>query len=200
MLNLKRIAPLILLLYSGAVLAHSREAAGFVSGFARPFLGIDHLLAMISVGVISARIGGAYIWGIPALFVLSMVVGGVLGAYGVPLPMVEWGIALSVLVLGVATMVVHRAGAAVLAVVMTFVALFGALHGHAHGTEMPGSISPVFYSTGFVTSTSSIHLLGVYVGFLPGKAQRLVKLPSYVGSAIAIAGLFILLNLAGSQD
>jgi urease accessory protein len=194
---MKRCLPLLLLFCPSLAQAHARDAAGFISGFAHPFFGLDHLLAMVSVGVISARIGGRYILGIPALFVACMVLGGVLGANAVPLPMVEWGIALSVLVLGAAIAIAHRTNRMTLAVVMTFVSLFGALHGHAHGVEMPSSISPVFYSLGFVTSTSIIHLLGVYVGYLPGRVERFAKLPSYMGGAIATIGLFILFNLTG---
>lgn len=185
----------ILVLVPRAALAHSREAAGFISGFVHPFLGVDHLLAMLSVGVISARIGGAYIWRIPALFVSAMVAGGVIGAWGIALPMVEWGIGLSVLVLGGAIVVVQQGSRTILIVVMAFVAFFGTLHGHAHGAEMPASASPPFYSAGFVVSTTLVHLLGVLLGRLPGKAARFRKLPSYVGSAITIGGILILYGL-----
>ena len=182
-----------------AALAHSREAAGFVSGFLHPLLGLDHLLAMISVGVVSARIGHGYVWKIPAIFVCSMLAGGLLGAYGVSLPLVEWGIALSVLVLGLAIVLVHRAGTSMLATVMAFVALFGTLHGHAHGAEMPVSLSPAFYSSGFVVSTSAIHLLGVYIGMRPARLSRFARLPAIVGGCIAVAGVFILYGLIGDR-
>ncbi|WP_179957671.1 HupE/UreJ family protein [Exilibacterium tricleocarpae] len=193
-----RLIVVMLAFYHPLAMAHSREAAGFISGFLHPLFGPDHLLAMLGVGIISARIDGHYIWSIPGLFVLFMVLGGILGANGILFPMVEWGIALSVLVLGIAIIVVKRANISLLMVVMLFVAFFGFLHGHAHGVEMPDSISPYYYSFGFVISTSLIHILGVLIGHFSTKRQRLEKMPSYVGGFMAVAGCLILYGLTQS--
>lgn len=185
----------LLLFFPAAALAHSKDAAGFVSGFTHPIFGPDHLLAMLGVGFVSARIEGHYIWSIPALFVFCMVFGGILGANGIMFPMVEFGIALSVIVLGLLTVFLKNVNNILIAILMVFVAFFGALHGHAHGVEMPDSISPIFYTVGFVVSTTLIHLLGVYLGHLPNKKESFSKLPTYVGSFMAVAGCFIFIGL-----
>src|SRR4029453_2610733 len=130
--------------------------AGLMAGLMHPVFGPDHLLAMISVGVVSVQLGGANIWRIPLAFVGAMVLGAVLGFQQVPLPHAELGIAASVLVLGLGIVVAHR-GLSPWPITM-LVAFFGALHGHAHGAEIPGSVSPALYTLGFVISTSVLHI------------------------------------------
>jgi urease accessory protein len=184
-----------LLTFSVTASAHNKEAVGFISGFTHPLFGPDHLLAMLGVGLISARIAGHYIWSVPALFVTFMVIGGVFGVNGFELPLVEWGIAVSVIVLGVANLLVRSTTRLLLAMVMSGVAFFGLLHGYAHGAEMPQSISPLFYSVGFITSTTLIHLCGVYIGHVSCKLDRLAKVPSYLGGVMTLAGCVILFGL-----
>lgn len=188
----------ILVLIPLNALAHTEEAGtGFLAGLLHPILGTDHLLAMLSVGIVSAQFGGRSVWLVPALFVCFMVTGGLAGAFGFELPYVEVGIALSVIMLGVGISVAHsgRKGRWLIPCAMIFVALFGFLHGHAHGVEMPQSASPVYYSFGFVISTTGIHLMGVLIGFLFTVKERMRKVSPALGFAIAGAGCYILANL-----
>lgn len=183
-----------LLLIPTAVFAHTEgDGQGFISGILHPVLGYDHLLAMLSVGILSAQLGGNRIWTVPSLFVLSMVAGGILGFNHVLFPFVEAGVACSVIVLGVGIMLAHKETNVIL--IMLFVAFFGALHGHAHGVEMPKAASPVFYSFGFVVSTSLIHLLGVFVGHTLTVQEKLQRALTFVGAMVSGAGLFILYGL-----
>ena len=138
-------------------------AGGFVSGFAHPLSGWDHLLAMVAVGLWGAFLGRPLIYLLPVTFPLMMVVGAMLGMFGLFTAHVEFGIALSVVALGGCVAAAWRApiGAAV-AIVATF-ALF---HGFAHGRELPSAADPVGYSTGFVLATGLLHLAGIAIGLL----------------------------------
>ena len=196
MIAYKRIAVLALgtLLLPVVALAHSEtDGSGFVSGFLHPIFGYDHLLAMLSVGIVSAQLGGRAIWTVPAVFVLSMIAGGVIGVLQIPLPFVEHGVALSVIVLGIGIIFAQKQRNVML--IMLFVSFFGMLHGHAHGVEMPKSASPVYYSFGFVTSTSLIHLLGVFVGYTLTSKLMWQKVLAYMGGAVSLIGCFLFLNL-----
>ena len=115
--------PLIYILHTGT-------QGGALAGFLHPLLGLDHLLAMVAVGMLSAQIGGRAIWTVPAVFVAAMALGGAIGLGGIGLPFVEYGITGSVLALGIAILL---QGNIPLAVAMLFVAFFGIFHGHAHG-------------------------------------------------------------------
>src|SRR5262245_22655719 len=110
------------------------DTNGFVQGFMHPISGIDHLLAMVAVGLFAARLGGNAKWVVPLTFVLVMTLTGVLGMTGVSIPFVEIGIALSVIVLGLA--VASQSGLP-LTVAVALVGFFAIFHGHAHGAEMP---------------------------------------------------------------
>lgn len=141
-------------------LAHTGHGiGGFASGAAHPFLGLDHLLAMVMVGLWAAQ--QQDLWrrlAPPLAFVAAMAVGGYLGQAGVALPQVETGIALSVLGLGLLTAFAVRLPlAASLAVIGGF-ALF---HGHAHGAEMP-AVALWTYMPGFILSTAALHALGYF--------------------------------------
>ena len=174
--------------------AHSgNDGSGFVAGFLHPIFGYDHLLAMLSVGIVSAQLGGRAIWTVPSLFVTSMVVGGALGVMQVAFPLVEEGVALSVIILGLG--IIFSRQQRNVPLTMLFVAFFGALHGHAHGVEMPNSASPIYYSFGFVVSTSLIHLLGVLVGYTLTHQNRLQRGLTYLGAAVSGVGCFILVGL-----
>src|SRR5262249_30702055 len=85
-------------------LAHITQGpiGGFAGGFAHPLTGLDHFLAMFAVGVWGAQMGGRSVWMLPVAFPLVMTVGGIAGMAGLVLPYVEIGIALSILVLGLA--------------------------------------------------------------------------------------------------
>lgn len=154
-------------------LAHTgqRLVDGFASGFTHPFSGIDHLLAMVGVGLWAALWSPRHVWKLPVAFVLVMVLGGGLGAFGIPLAGTEIGIAASVLLLG--GFVATRARLSpVPAVLLT--GLFGLFHGYAHGLEMRAGVDFAGYAAGFVAATASLHLLGFLFGrsLLPGAFRR----------------------------
>jgi len=179
---------------SGPAFAHDEVAggAGFLAGLFHPVLGFDHLLAMLSVGVLSAQIGGRAIWYIPTTFVLAMVVGGFVGMQNISLLAVEAGIAMSVLVLG-GTLAAERHIPEWLAAAV--VAVFGVFHGHAHGTEMPMIANPWLYGLGFVVGTSIIHVTGVFIGFAFRKLNRGNYFLRATGLGIAVFGAYILITL-----
>ena len=142
---------------------------GFIHGFLHPLGGLDHILAMVAVGLFAARLGGRALWLVPASFVVTMAVAGVAGMAGFALPYVEAGIALSILVLGAAialemTMPVAAA--------MGLVAFFAVFHGHAHGAEMPETMSGLAYGAGFVAATAALHALGIGLGLFIGRTRR----------------------------
>lgn len=171
-----------------AVLAHSADSTrGFLDGLLHPVFGPDHFLAMLSVGIVSAQLGGRYIWIVPTVFVTAMVSGAVFGIYGYVWPATELGIALSVLTLGLAIVLVRdkRYGWPIMAIT----AVFGSLHGHAHGLEMPGSADPVFYAGGFLLGTTSIHVLGVLIGHTLTVRRSRTLFLRILGGMIAVAGV-----------
>jgi len=154
----------LLLLWSRAD-AHVQggEASGFLSGIEHPVSGLDHVLAMVAVGLWGAQLGAPAMWLLPVTFPLVMAVGGMLGLAGVPLPGVEIGIALSALLLGAMVLAAARPHLAVAAAIVGFFAIF---HGHAHGTELPEGQSGLLYSMGFVMATGGLHALGIAIGLV----------------------------------
>jgi urease accessory protein len=170
--------------------AHTfKGETGFVSGIFHPVLGFDHLLAMLSVGIVSAQIGGRSIWTVPLTFVTVMGLGGFLGMQNIPLPGVEYGIAASVLLLGLA---VARGKAINPFLAHLGVAFFGVFHGHAHGAEMPAMASPLVFSMGFLLGTAAIHLTGVSVGLVARLIKNGPQTLRYFGAGIAGIGVYIL--------
>jgi urease accessory protein len=154
--------PIIVLtsLFPTAVFAHpgTSDTVGFIHGFAHPLSGIDHILAMLAVGVLACVLGGRALWLVPLSFVLMMVVGFLLGAGGLDLPFVELGIALSSLAIGGAAAIGRpmRVAAA-----MALVGVFAVFHGHAHGIEMPENAGGLLYALGFVLAAASLHAAGI---------------------------------------
>ena len=185
---------LVLTAWAGNAEAHvvAGEASGFFSGVLHPVSGLDHILAMVSVGVWGAQLGAPAIWILPVTFPVMMAFGGLIGFLGVPLPATEIGIALSMVVLGAAVMLEARPP---LAVVMAIVAFFAIFHGYAHGTELPHGESAMLYSLGFVVATGFLHLIGITIGFLHrwswGKHVLRVA-----GSAVSLAGALFLWSAA----
>ncbi|MBE9639400.1 HupE/UreJ family protein [Salipiger mangrovisoli] len=166
--SLSAVAAVLALVTLGAAspaFAHSGgvAAGGFVTGFLHPILGWDHVIAMVAVGLWGAFLGKPAIWLLPVTFPLVMALGGMLGAVGVPLPGIETGIAASGLVIGLAVLFAARPPLPVAAVI---VAVFAIFHGHAHGTEMPGAVSPLAFAGGFVIGTGLLHLCGIGFGML----------------------------------
>lgn len=175
-----------LLLLASPAAAHVglSHVTGFMAGVTHPLSGLDHLTAMIAVGLWAKQNDKPII--IPAAFVSTMILGGALGMAHVPIPGVECGIAASVLVLGLLTasaMKVPTPAATLL------VALFALFHGAAHGAEMPASVGGFEYAKGFVISTALLHATGLLLGtVLQSKYTR------YAGAAIALTGVFLLVK------
>jgi urease accessory protein len=191
-LETHRIIPLLtaILLLAPSAFAHPQkgEAVGFLTGFRHPISGLDHVLAMIAVGLWGAQLGSPAIWVLPVAFPMVMAVGGMLGLMGVPLPGVEYGIALSAIMLGAAVMFEVRPPLGIAAALVGFFAIF---HGHAHGTELPPGQSALLYSMGFVIATGTLHAIGIGIGTIHrwswGKTALRVA-----GAMVAFGGAFFL--------
>lgn len=169
-------------------------SGGLLSGLLHPLSGIDHMIAMVAVGIWGAQLGAPAIWVLPITFPLVMAFGGVLGVLRIPLPMPEMAIALSALVLGAAVAIRLRVPFAAAAVV---VAVFAIFHGHAHGAELPNAANPLAYGVGFVVATGLLHLCGIAIGTLSRwpAGERLIQ---GLGAAIAALGCyFLVVSLGG---
>jgi urease accessory protein len=162
-------------------------AAGLADGFIHPVTGLDHLAAMLAVGLWAAQRGGRSIWLLPLAFVSVMTLGAVLGAAGVSLLLVEPAIVASVLVLGA---LLATAAPLPLAASVVVVGLCAVFHGHAHGAEMPATAGGLAFVAGFVSSTAGLHALGMGLGLaaLRGNLTRLVR---FAGGAIVVCGLYL---------
>jgi urease accessory protein len=161
---------------------------GFLSGFLHPFSGIDHLLAMVSVGLWGAFLGRPLIYVLPVVFPAMMVVGAIMGMFSVPMPPVELGIALSVLVLG--GCIALSVKAPVWAASM-IVAMFAVFHGYAHGKELPSAADPVSYSAGFVLATGLLHISGIGLGLINERPHGIAVTRS-MGGVVATLGVWFL--------
>ncbi len=164
----------------------------FLGGLTHPVLGLDHFLAMLSVGIVSAIIGGKAIWTVPGTFVTVMALGGWLGWQGLSVPavVIELGIALSVILLGAVIVADRRLKTGV---AMAAVAFFGFFHGLAHGTEIPAIARPFVYAGGFLFGTALIHLLGVLIGDIARRYPKGRPVVRVAGGGFVVAGaLFIL--------
>ncbi|MBX4935765.1 HupE/UreJ family protein [Rhizobium bangladeshense] len=170
------------------------DAAGFSHGFAHPMSGLDHVLAMVMVGVVAFQLGGRAIALLPVTFVLMMASGGALGVAGVALPYVETGIALSVVVLGIMVAINVRAP---LAAALAMAGLFAVFHGHAHGAEMPEDAAGAAYAAGFMMATGLLHGAGLALGYVIGRAgeRQAVFVTRAAGGVASLSGLGILAGL-----
>jgi len=165
---------------------HSSVAGGLL----HPVLGMDHLLAMVAVGLWAAQLGGRARWIVPSTFVSVMALGGALGANGVAPPFVEQGILASVFILGLLIVMAARLPLAGSAAIVGAFALF---HGAAHGAEMPATASGIGYGIGFMAATAALHLCGV----LGGELLRTAAQKSWVratGVAVITGGLVLALS------
>jgi urease accessory protein len=178
---------LAIVLLPGAARAHLDGGdAGLLNGLLHPVFGPDHLIAMISVGVVSVQLGGANIWRLPLAFVAAMTAGAALGMAQVSLPYAELGIAASVLVLGIGILVAGRGMSSW--PIVGLVLLFGACHGHAHGLEIPRSVSPALYTLGFVIGTAVLHIVGVVIGEVATLQHWLWRGLRLGGGAVSASG------------
>lgn len=182
-------------LLSQPALAHEQAgiAGGFASGFLHPLTGLDHMIAMVAVGIWGAQLGAPAIWVLPVTFPIVMAIGGVMGILKLPLPFQETAIALSALVLGAAVAVRLKTPFAVAAAI---VAVFAIFHGYAHGTELPHAANPLAYGIGFVVATGLLHLCGISIGLLLRWpiGERLIR---GMGAAIALLGCYFLVRSLG---
>ena len=186
---------LLLSLIPSTVYAHDGSNlpfGGFLSGLIHPVLGTDHFLAMLSVGILSAQIGGRAIWTVPATFVGVMAVGGALGLIGPGFQFIELGIAFSLIILGIVIAAERRLA---IGVAMTAVGVFATFHGYAHGTEVPQTAEPFLYALGFLTGTALIHILGVIIGDIAKHYESGKLILRGGGALVSIIGLLFAIGV-----
>ena len=164
---------------------------GFYDGISHPVLGLDHLLAMICVGIISAQIGGRAIWTVPFTFVSIMTIGGLFGFLLIvqEFYFVEVGIILSVILLGIAISIQKKIP---IFLIMIFVGIFGLFHGIAHGLEIPAASSPILFILGFICGTTALHIFGVIVGHLSLKTKMSLNLLRLTGIIFSVYGMYLI--------
>lgn len=174
------------------VFLHAYGGGGILSGFLHPILGLDHLLAMVAVGLISAQIGGKAIWTIPTAFVVAMAVGGIIGLLAIPLPVVEYGITGSVLILGLALLANKKLP---MWLIMIVVSLFAMFHGHAHGTELPELSQTIgliiAYVAGFLIATAGLHVVGALMGIMATRNKQGEMVLRIGGAVLAVVGVIL---------
>jgi urease accessory protein len=177
------------------VLAHDGgnvPFGGFLAGLVHPVLGYDHLLAMLSVGVLSAQIGGRAIWTVPATFVSVMAIGGVFGLIDIGLNVTELGIAISLVFLGT---VIAAERTLPVRVAMAGVGFFAIFHGYAHGTEIPTTAEPILFAFGFLTGTALIHIAGVVIGDIAKHYENGKVILRAGGGLIALVGVLFIFSI-----
>ncbi len=164
-------------------------AGGFVAGFQHPLLGLDHMLAMVSVGLWGAFLGRPLVIALPVLFPIAMAFGAAAGMVGLPIPPVEFGIAASVLTLGLMILLAVKASVPIACAVVAMFALF---HGYAHGIELPAAANPVGYTTGFILCTGLLHLTGIAIGMLKTLPAGTTALRTAGGVIAAFGAWFVM--------
>ena len=187
-LRLSLVAAFILVPALAQAHAQAGEASGFLTGFLHPLSGLDHIIAMVAVGLWGAQLGSPAIWMLPVTFPIVMAFGGFLSLIGVPIPGVEIGIALSGILLGAAVMIENRPP---LYVAAALVAIFAIFHGHAHGAELPPGVSGLTYSIGFVIATGLLHACGIGIGTIHRWSYGRFALRA-LGGLISAGGVFFL--------
>jgi urease accessory protein len=175
--------------------AHTEQgrADGLLAGLSHPVSGLDHVLAMVSVGLWGAQLGPPAVWLLPVTFPMVMACGGMLALVGVPLPGVEVGVALSGVLLGLAVLTEWRPRLLAAAVIVGFFAIF---HGHAHGSELPPGANGLLYSIGFVTATGTLHAVGIGIGVIHRWGWGRASLRVAGGLVAAVATFFVWRALA----
>jgi urease accessory protein len=181
---------ILMLFWPLAAWAHveSGQAGGFASGLLHPVSGLDHVLAMVAVGLWGAQLGQPAMWLLPVAFPMMMALGGMLGLIGVPVPGIEIGIAVSGIVLGALILGQMKMPTPVALGIVAFFAIF---HGHAHGTELAAGQNAILYSLGFVIATGTLHAVGITLGLIHRWNAGRVALRC-AGSLVLAGGLFFL--------
>jgi urease accessory protein len=179
--------PLLCMMIVGPALAHSEkgEAIDFWSGFTHPLFGLDHVVAMVAVGLWGAFLGAPALWILPVVFPLVMAIAGAAGVFGLPLVGIETGIALSAIALGA---MVAMAAKPPLWVAALLVGGFAVFHGYAHGAELPVGADAISFSMGFVIATGLLHLTGIAFGALSQWPNGRVAVRA-AGGVIALIGV-----------
>lgn len=183
------------------VLAHTGHPAhGLLDGVLHPLTGIDHLLAMVAVGIVAAlATDRRTAWRTPAAFLGGMVLGGALGLAGVAVPAVEVLIGVSVVVLGAVVVLASQRDHAMLrrleGALPVLAVLFGLAHGHAHGAELPETAVPLLYVIGFLVATASLHASGTLAGL---RLRDRPALRIALGSVVSAVGAALLVGLVGA--
>jgi urease accessory protein len=179
--------------FSTAALAHVGDHShmSFTEGLLHPFTGLDHVLAMVAVGLWASQLGGRALWLLPLTFPAVMAMGAALGLSGVTLPWVEIGIAGSVMVLGAVVALALRPS---LAISIPLIGAFALLHGYSHGVELPAGVSALSYGSGFIAATLVLHAIGIATGLIAGRLP--VRFAARTaGGAIAVLGVVLLVTL-----
>jgi urease accessory protein len=179
--------------FGTAALAHVGDHShmSFTEGLLHPFSGLDHVLAMVAVGLWASQLGGRALWLLPLTFLVVMAAGAALGLSGVTLPWVEIGIAGSVMVLGAVVALKLRPS---LAISIPLIGAFALLHGYSHGIELPASASALSYGAGFIAATLVLHAVGIATGLIAGRLP--VRFAARTtGGAIAVLGAVLLVML-----
>jgi urease accessory protein len=184
------VAARVVLLVPAIAYAHAQAGAatGFLTGFEHPISGLDHVLAMVAVGLWGAQLGAPAIWQLPVAFPMMMAVGGFLGLVGLPLPGAEIGIALSAILLGAMVILEARPP---LPLAVALVGFFAIFHGYAHGRELPPGANGLTYSIGFVVATGCLHAVGIGIGLIHRWATGRIAL-RLAGALVAVAGVHFL--------
>jgi urease accessory protein len=186
----------VLLVLTAPALAHTGAGVtlGLQSGLLHPITGLDHVAAMVAVGLWGAQLGAPAIWVLPITFPLVMALGGLVGVAGVLLAFPEEAVALSGVVLGVLVALQVRPALWIAAVVVGVFAIF---HGYAHGRELPDAADPLAFGVGFVVATGLLHLCGILIGLLVRLpvGERVIR---GCGAAIGCVGAYFLLTALGA--
>lgn len=185
---------IFLILAPAAALAHPGHdgAGGLVHGFVHPVTGIDHVLAMIAVGVLAALYGGRALWLVPMSFLFVIAAAGAIGIAGIPVQIVEAGIGLSIVVLGL--MIAFQTKPPTL-VAMAIVGFFALFHGYAHGSEMPNGLAGLSFATGFLIATALLLSAGAGLGLLLQRRSLSRRLIQAGGGATALVGIAVLTSV-----
>jgi len=190
--QLRLLLLLFLIILPSLVFAHSGDGPhnGLLHGFVHPLTGLDHILAMGAVGLWAAQTGGRMIWLLPLIFVAVMGLGGLFGAIALSPVLAEYGIMLSLLILG---LLIMRGKCLPRIISIMLISLFALCHGYAHGSEMPQSMPFLSYATGFMIATTLLHLCGIGVALL---FRRLggINWQRCAGIVVALYGGFLLVG------